>query len=149
MCLFSVLHFLFIKIFSLFFLVGCKEKIKKNISTAENENLIKAIKFRDSANEDSAYVYYVKAKEELLKNRNNTEAARALVNIAIIETNKGDYHSSIENSIEAEKLLKNKKKKTQMGVIRLELILQMEMDFESTASTNSAKHPLFYYIFSL
>lgn len=96
-------------IFSLFLLVGCKEKIKKNISTAENENLIKAIKFRDSANEDSAYVYYVKAKEELLKNRNNTEAARALVNIAIIETNKGDYHSSIANSIEAEKLLKNKK----------------------------------------
>ena len=99
---------LLLLLFPLLILINCKEKTKNN-SSHENNNLNRAVKFRDSANEDSAYVYYVRAKEELLKNNNNAEAARAIVNIAIIECNKGDYHSSIGNSIEAEKLLKNKK----------------------------------------
>ena len=99
---------LLLLLFPLLILINCKEKTKNN-SSHENNNLNRAVKFRDSANEDSAYVYYVRAKEELLKNNNNAEAARAIVNIAIIECNKGDYHSSIGNSVEAEKLLKNKK----------------------------------------
>lgn len=94
---------------TLLILINCKEKIKNNSTDGENKNLNKAREFRESSNEDSAYVYYVKAKEELLKDKNNTEAARAIVNVAIIECDKGDYHSSITNSIEAEKLLKNKK----------------------------------------
>jgi len=94
---------------SFLILINCKEKIKNNSTDGENKNLNKAREFRESSNEDSAYVYYVKAKEELLKDKNNTEAARAIVNVAIIECDKGDYHSSITNSIEAEKLLKNKK----------------------------------------
>ncbi|MFL9833936.1 tetratricopeptide repeat-containing sensor histidine kinase [Chryseobacterium terrae] len=99
----------------LLILINCKEKIK-NKTSEENNNLDKAIEFRNSGNEDSAYVYYVKAKEELLRDKNNTEAARAIVNIAIIECNKGDYHSSITNSIEAEKLLKNKKDSTALQI---------------------------------
>jgi hypothetical protein len=90
---------------TLLILINCKEKIKNNSTDGENKNLNKAREFRESSNEDSAYVYYVKAKEELLKDKNNTEAARAIVNVAIIECDKGDYHSSITNSIEAEKLL--------------------------------------------
>lgn len=94
-------------IFTLFFLINCKEKNQTNISTEENINLNKAIDYRNSNNDDSAYVYYTKAKEDFLKSKNYVQAARAITNIAIIECDKGDYYSSIANSIEAEKLLLN------------------------------------------
>ncbi|WP_295230476.1 tetratricopeptide repeat protein [uncultured Chryseobacterium sp.] len=91
----------------LFFLINCKEKNQTNISKEENINLNKAIEYRNSNNDDSAYVYYTKAKEDFLKSKNYVQAARAITNIAIIECDKGDYYSSIANSIEAEKLLLN------------------------------------------
>jgi len=94
-------------IFTLLFLINCKEKNQTNTSEEENINLNKAIEFRNSNNDDSAYVYYTKAKEDFLKNKNYVQAARAITNIAIIECDKGDYYSSIANSIEAEKLLLN------------------------------------------
>ncbi|WP_292011050.1 tetratricopeptide repeat-containing sensor histidine kinase [Chryseobacterium sp.] len=96
----------FILFFCLLF-ISCKEKIKNDIKT-KNLNLKKAEICRDSGNIDSAYIYYTKAKEELIKQNDSLEAARAITNIAIIQCNKGDYYGSISSSIEAEKLLYEK-----------------------------------------
>lgn len=89
---------------SLFCIIGCKREVQKR-TTFQNTNLIKADICRESKNTDSAYIYYTKAKEELLNIRDSIEAARAITNIAIIESDKGDYYSSIGSSIQAQKLL--------------------------------------------
>lgn len=89
---------------SLFFLIGCNRESQKK-TKSQNTNLIKADICRDSKHTDSAYIYYTKAKEELINVHDSVEAARAITNIAIIESDKGDYYSSITSSIQAQKLL--------------------------------------------
>ncbi|KXH83462.1 tetratricopeptide repeat protein [Chryseobacterium kwangjuense] len=91
-----------------FALISCKDGTQKFFEKNSYENLDKAKKLRDSGDIDSAYVYYAIAKEDLSSIGNQTETARALTNLAIIENDKGDYQASIASSIEAEKLLQNK-----------------------------------------
>ncbi|WP_179470430.1 ATP-binding protein [Chryseobacterium sp. H1D6B] len=88
-------------------LISCNKQVQDTIKP-QNKYLIKAKICRDNKNLDSAYIYYTRAKEELLKIPDSTEAARAITNIAIIECDKGNYYGSIKNSVEAEKLLSKK-----------------------------------------
>ncbi|GAB0155865.1 hypothetical protein CHRYSEOSP005_11270 [Chryseobacterium sp. Alg-005] len=95
--------------FILITIISCNQKKNISIDGSPNENLLKAQKFRDNGNSDSAYIYYGKAKDDLLKARDSTEAARAITNLAIIECDNGDYQTSIASSIDAKKLLYKKK----------------------------------------
>lgn len=102
--------------FILITFIACKKETSSFSDINDYKNLKIAERFRDAGNQDSAYVYYIKAKEDLLKIYDSTEAARAITNIAIIECDKGDYHESIASSIEAEKLLSEKKDSNSKGI---------------------------------
>lgn len=94
--------------FILITFISCNKEKLQDTDGASNKSLLKAQDFRDNGNTDSAYVYYTKAKDDLLKTHDSIEAARAITNLAIIECDNGDYRTSIASSIEAEKLLQNK-----------------------------------------
>jgi len=55
---------------------------------------------------DSAFYYFNIAKNEYLKRNDSIGTAKSLVNMAIIQTNNGDFFGGIETSLEANKFLK-------------------------------------------
>lgn len=86
----------------------------KNKPTDENKNTSnsfydKAVVFRDSKVSDSAFYYYNLAKDQFLKTHDSLRAAKSLINMAIIQSGKGDCHGSIETSLEANRYLTNEK----------------------------------------
>jgi tetratricopeptide (TPR) repeat protein len=73
----------------------------------------KAEKFRDDIKDlDSAFYYYSLAKEKYIKTNDSIKAAESLINMARIQTTKGDFYGSIETSLDANKLLINEKNTT-------------------------------------
>lgn len=72
----------------------------------KNPNYIKATDYRDNGKTDSAFFYYTIAKDELSKINDTIGCAKSLINMAIIQTDKGDFFGGIETSLEAEKILK-------------------------------------------
>ncbi|MDR6463616.1 tetratricopeptide (TPR) repeat protein [Chryseobacterium sediminis] len=55
----------------------------------------------EKKNEDSAYVYFDKAKEVFLKSKNKIKEGKCLIQMAIISTNKGDYYNGQSLSTQA------------------------------------------------
>lgn len=74
--------------------------------SAKNKTYLKATDLRDAGEKDSAYIYYALAKDDFLKKKDSIFVAKCLVNMAIIQTEKGDNFGGIETSLEAEKYLK-------------------------------------------
>lgn len=74
--------------------------------SAKNKTYLKAANYRDAGEKDSAYIYYALAKDDFLKKKDSIFVAKCLVNMAIIQTEKGDNFGGIETSLEAEKYLK-------------------------------------------
>lgn len=95
---------------------SCKKETFSD-NTNPDKYYQKAKNFRNLNITDSAFVYYNLAKNDYLKNQDSTGAAKSLVNMAIIQTSKGDYFGSIETSLEANKLLKNIKDSTVKSTI--------------------------------
>lgn len=94
----------------LLLLLSCNQ----NKSVDENKKMSnafygKAIVFRDSNVSDSAFYYYNLAKDQFLKTNDSLRAAKSLINMAIIQSGKGDLHGSIETSLEANRYLTNEK----------------------------------------
>ncbi|KMQ69677.1 hypothetical protein ACM39_01045 [Chryseobacterium sp. FH2] len=83
-----------------------KEPSQEN-SRQENSLHAHARELRNKNITDSAFYYYTLAKDEYIKNNDSLRAGQCLVNMAIIETKKGDFYGSIETSIEANKFLSN------------------------------------------
>lgn len=83
-----------------------KEKISVKKNHVENNYYSKARDYRTKGISDSAFYYYNLAKDEYLKVNDSIGAAESLINMAIIQTNDGDFYGSIESSVEANKLLK-------------------------------------------
>jgi len=94
-------------------LISCTKKIveQDNITT-KNIYHKKGENFRDSKILDSAFYYYSLAKEKYIKNNDSIKAAESLINMALIQTTKGDFYGSIETSLDANKLLVNEKNTT-------------------------------------
>ncbi len=82
---------------------SCK---KGTVTTSDNEFYIKARICRSSNNYDSAFYYYNLAKNEYLKINDSLGVGNSLVNMAMIQTNKGDFYGGIESSFEANKFLR-------------------------------------------
>ncbi|WP_262148350.1 tetratricopeptide repeat-containing sensor histidine kinase [Chryseobacterium foetidum] len=91
--------------------VGCskKKKITQN-SGKDNQSYAKARECRDSGHKDSAFIYYNSAKREYKKDNDSLGVAQSLINMALIQTDNGDYYGGIESSVEAKKYLADVKK---------------------------------------
>ena len=101
--------FRIILILIVFILYSCEKQdpVNKNPSV-NSKNHDKANLFRGQKISDSAFYYYSIAKDEYLVNKELTKAAQALINMAIIQCDNGDYFGSIETSLEADNMLVNK-----------------------------------------
>jgi len=95
----------------LFFLIiivySCSDKQslnKKNIDNFYN----KAFDYKESGEIDSAFLYFYKAKDNLLQRKDSFGSAKCLVNIAIIQETKGDYFGSQETALSALNYLNTK-----------------------------------------
>lgn len=84
-------------------LFSCK---KENKIPHNNSNYQKAQACRDSNVTDSAFYYYNLAKNDFLKISDSLGVGNSLVNMAMIQTNKGDFFGGVESSLEANKYLK-------------------------------------------
>ena len=91
-----------------FILLYCSKNTIESSKSVENKIYLKAIDFRNSEKKDSAYIYFARAKEDYLKSNDSLFVAKSLVNMAIIQTDKGDHFGGIETSLEAENYLKRK-----------------------------------------
>ena len=94
----NLLFFIF-----LLLLFSCKKEI---IVTSDNYYYKKARLCRDSKHTDSAFYYYNLAKNEYLKINDSLGVGNSLVNMALIQTGKGDFYGGIESSFEANKFLR-------------------------------------------
>lgn len=99
-------------IIMLIILFSCKKE-KKELSTqilTTNSYFKKAKEYQKSKISDSAFYYFNLAKNVFLTEKDSLGVARALVNMAIIQSDKGDYYGGIETSLRANKFFKNQKK---------------------------------------
>ncbi|SIS90585.1 Tetratricopeptide repeat-containing protein [Chryseobacterium ureilyticum] len=85
---------------------------KTKTITNQQENVFydKAFEFLEKNNEDSAYIYFDKAKDLFQQNKDLVQEGKCLINMAIISTNKGDYFSGQTISLEAVKYFNEKDK---------------------------------------
>lgn len=95
------------KILLLFFLIiifSCskKEPFKNNAYYDQAKICL------TTQNTDSAFYYFNMAKNEYSKKSDSIGIAKSLVNMAIIQSDHGDFYGAIETSLEANKFLKKK-----------------------------------------
>ncbi|WP_155844946.1 ATP-binding protein [Chryseobacterium daeguense] len=90
-------------------LFSCKKEnnIKPTITT--NVYYEKAIEYREKKVSDSAFYYFNLAKNTFLTNKDSLGVSRALANMAIIQSDRGDYYGGIETSLRSNRFLKNKR----------------------------------------
>lgn len=100
-------------------LISCSKKTPEQHNTVKNTYHKKGEKFRDSKDLDSAFYYYSLAKEKYIKNNDSVKSAESLINMALIQTTKGDFYGSLETSLDANKLLINEKS----AIIRRDLAI--------------------------
>jgi tetratricopeptide (TPR) repeat protein len=86
-------------------MLSCK---KENIRADDNPNFHKAFICRESQAYDSAFYYYNLAKNDLIEINDSIGTARSLINMAMIQTNKGEPLGGIESSLQAKKYLNKK-----------------------------------------
>lgn len=97
----------FLVLFTLFFIFSCKKEKQVNINPPTNKYFERAIIFKKN-NSDSAFYYFNLSKNDFLEKNDSLGAARALVNMALIQYDKGDFYGSIETSLETNKFLKSR-----------------------------------------
>lgn len=93
----------YILFFFIFILIYCSDKQKN--SNEPNPYYDKAFEFLETKNEDSAYIYFDKAKDIFEENKNKLRQGKCLINMAIISTNKGDYYNGQTLSLQAKEYL--------------------------------------------
>lgn len=93
----------------LIFIISCNNYNDNIIEkTHTNISYEKATEYRERKIFDSAFLYYNNAKEEFLNSHDSIGVAKALINMSVIMSGKGDFYGSIETAIEARKVLTNK-----------------------------------------
>ncbi|MCY1659596.1 tetratricopeptide repeat-containing sensor histidine kinase [Chryseobacterium sp. SL1] len=93
-------------IFTLFLIFSCKKEKQVNINPPTNKYFERAVIFKKN-NSDSAFYYFNLSKNDFLEKNDSLGAARALVNMALIQYDKGDFYGSIETSLTTNKFLKS------------------------------------------
>lgn len=97
----------------LFLITSCKkenniQQINTSVLTT-NHFLEKAKQFKEENLIDSAFYYFNLSKNSFLEENDSLGVGRSLVNMAIIQTDEGDYFGGLETSFEANKFIKYKK----------------------------------------
>lgn len=99
-------------LFFLLLLAACsgKQPKKKNPDPLLNPNYKEAINFRNAGDTDSAFIYFNTAREGFTSDKDSLGLAKCLINMAIIQSDKGDLFGGIEISLSAIPLLNEKDK---------------------------------------
>jgi tetratricopeptide (TPR) repeat protein len=84
---------------------------------AANPYFDRANTFRDNGDSDSAFVYFNKAKEVFIQEKDSLGVATCLANMGVIATNSGDYFGGLEISLNALSYF-DKLNRNQYGYIR-------------------------------
>ena len=89
-------------LFCLFLLYcSCKEKRQLNTQNPGNPFFSKASEYRDQGRRDSAFLYFNKARDFYLQNKDSVGAGVCLTNMALISTDSGDHFGGQEISLDA------------------------------------------------
>ncbi|EJL73810.1 tetratricopeptide repeat-containing sensor histidine kinase [Chryseobacterium populi] len=90
---------------------SCKNEKRKSstVTLTTNSYFKKAKEYQEKKISDSSFYYFNLAKNAFLIDNDSLGVARALVNMAIIQSDKGDYYGSIETSLRANQFFKNEK----------------------------------------
>ncbi len=130
----------FIQILLILFLTSCH---KKEISKIDRETYDKAYDFYDISQDDSAFTYFNRAKDELIEKGYYSFAGNSLVIMAIIQWEKGDYYGSQETALSALQYLNEKKDSAELSANynNLGLVSQNLKEYEKaiTFHNNAAK----------
>ena len=94
----------------LFFLVSCKKEIIEPAKT-ENKFYDKAYDFLSTGEKDSAFIYFNLAQNTFSQNKDSARIGNSMVNMAILQSEAGDYYGSQETSLGAIKYLNKKEEK--------------------------------------
>lgn len=97
------------------FFYSCTDRVRHG----KKENNIfydKAYEYREKKEPDSAFFYFNKAKDFFLQQKDSLGAAKCLVNMGIISTDKGDYFGAQEISLNALSYLDEKKEDQYMYI---------------------------------
>ncbi|MCD9854837.1 ATP-binding protein [Epilithonimonas sp. JDS] len=91
------------KIFALFALIIIYSCSKETVSNEKltNDFYDKAYDYREKGQIDSSFLYFYKAKDLFLQQKDSFGAGKCLANLAIIQETKGDYFGSQETAISA------------------------------------------------
>ncbi|WP_184808113.1 tetratricopeptide repeat protein [Epilithonimonas hominis] len=102
--------FLYLLLFFLVFSCKKEEKHSSIEKSGRQTNFFyeKSFVFLDQEKLDSAYLYFNKSKELFQRKNDSLGVAKCIVNIAILQEKVGDNYGSIESSLSAFKLLKEK-----------------------------------------
>ena len=109
--------FKFLVLLSLISLCSCKKNELPSAKLVRTPYHDKADSLRNRQSSDSAFYYSSISKDIYLQNRDTVRTAQSLINMAIIECNKGDYFGSIETSLEADTLLIKKRDSIARGFL--------------------------------
>ncbi|MFD0940255.1 ATP-binding protein [Pedobacter boryungensis] len=96
-------------LFSFLILNACSNK-SNNKQDPQNLYYQKAIKYRDLGRIDSSYVYFNRAKDQYLLQKDSLGVGKCLVNMGYIAKNEGDYFAAQEISLSAISYLDETKK---------------------------------------
>lgn len=99
---------LYLLSFLLFFFLSCRNGVRKE---KEKHNLFydRAFECRETNNPDSAFLYFNKAKDLFLQQKDSLGVGKCLVNMAIISTDRGDYFGGQELSLNSLSYFNQKK----------------------------------------
>lgn len=90
-------------ILSICFIIACSKQAnnKNEVRKSSNPLYEKAFDYKDNGKIDSAFLYFYKAKDIFLQQKDSFGTGKCLANIAIIQETKGDYFGSQETGLSA------------------------------------------------
>ena len=91
----------YLQILALFLIVSCSTPSTKVEAPKTNPAYDQAFTLRDSGQADSAYLYFSKAKDLFLAEKDSLGIGKCLLNMAIISTDQGDLFGGQELSLSA------------------------------------------------
>lgn len=84
----------------LIFIYSCNDKVNKK-TQKENPFYNQAFDYKDASNLDSSFLYFYKAKDFSVQQKDSFVTAKCLTNLAIIQETKGDYFGTQETALSA------------------------------------------------
>jgi len=104
-------------VITLYLMFSCEKENNVKSAPPTNKDFERAQIFYKDNSRDSAFYYFNLSKNDFLEKKDSLGIARALVNMALIQTDSGDFFGGIESSLETNKFLKS-----QQGIIAKKIL---------------------------